>query len=682
MQVKLTCMAMAAATVLAAHWASATTITVTSAQPLTKPVQDLLVSLGESKLVEVATGVDPYAVVRGHCGGSFTNEYLEHVKNQNEGFQMKVESVARPLTLPPCIRLAKKDQTIEVQPNDSATAITRRTFGVSPSELVQVCDPKDRKPKEFAYCTLPAVKAIEAVNGGKPLEHALSMPGTILSVPTKSRPTTFVLKPGVTADTAISQLMAKSSQAASGTSAPKFSGPTGLRIIHPLESDSQVVANSTCALTHKLKDPWPIDVQRLAARIGASYRQAKSKQRYDGAAVIRVADTGFLGLGDFLPGNYVVQNPNETANQNFDSDNNRHNGDQYGIDADDSGDITPYADDKYRLHGTQVANTALGGVDLRTQFPSLDELVKLGFVKIYMKDSGKTIIVGDSTFRKAIKPIDNHRAAQVVNYSVGAGSRNSTAEFEEELGDAYSRNFLVVLAAGNSTMDIVKDPSYPASYGGNGSDHSNWIITVGASKPGDGIASFSNYSNSRVDLLAPGCRIPFKFPGQDEVFLNGTSLAAPWVSLTAGALHALGIKPMSRVKVRIVASADFRPELSKFTRFGGIVLNMERALALYDDSIRLKDSNRDVLGNWQQPEGDIEVCNGELMNPKRLLAISTFEEGGSVRLRVLRMDQDGRVADPLYCQPGSGRIRLLSEQDGEVYPEWKDLTTFVPAHRF
>lgn len=682
MQAKLMRNVVGAAAVLASHWASAATITVSSAQPLSKQVQDLLVSLGESKTVNVPPGIDPYAVIRGHCGGSFTNEYMGHVQKQNEGFQMQVESSTRLLNLPPCIRIAKKDQTIKVQPDDTLSAITHRTFGVKPTEMVQVCDPKGPRPKEFSSCTLPAVKAIEAVNGGKSLEQALYSPGTVLSVPTKSLPTTFVLKAGVQPEIAISQLTAKSAQVGSGTAAPKISGPSGLRIIHPLESDNPIVANSTCALSHELKEPWPIDVSRLAARLGASYALAKSKDRYERSAIIRIADTGFLGLGDFLPTSYFVQNPNEKANQNFDSDMNRHNGDQYGIDADDNGDITPYPDDKYRLHGTQVASTALGGVALRTQFPALHELVKLGFVKIYMKDSGNAITVRDSTFREAIKPIDNHRAPQVVNYSVGAGSRNSTAEFEEDLVTVYNRNFLVVLAAGNSTEDIVKDPSYPASYGGTGSDHSNWIITVGASGPGGGIANFSNRSNSRVDLLAPGCRIPFEFPGEGKVFLNGTSLAAPWVSLTAGALHALGIEKMDRVKLRIMASADFRPELSEFTRFGGIVLNMERALALYDDSIRLKDSVHDVVGTWDAPEGDVEICNGQLMNPRRLLAVSTFEEGGVVRLRVLRMDQDGRMADLLYCEPGKDRIRLSPKQGEPIYPEWKDISTFVPAHRF
>jgi hypothetical protein len=659
--------------------AQTNSVTISSPQPLSKTMQKLLVDLAQLKSTSVPEGVDPYAVLRTYCGGSVTNDYLAHVATQNPGFQLRVEPGARTIALPPCIRVAK-DRVINPLPRETVESLTLRTFGVTPTEVVQICNPNDPKPKELPACRLPASRALVVFNG--PLTQARLSEKKPLRVPTVALPTTFALKPGVTVDSALEMLNAEIARSSGELTAPVVKPPAGLRLIQPLAGDDPVVTGSACALDNQLPRPWPVDVDRIGARLQASLARSRAEGRYKKPTALRIADTGFLGLGGFLPNGSFFENTEETDGLNQDSDDNAFNGDRYGIDADGGGNISPYPTDAHHMHGTQVADSALGGATLRAKFAALYDLVKLSFVKIYVKDSGGAVSVRDSTFLDAMRDIKHHADAQVVNYSVGSGSRNSTADFEGVLAQAVQREFLVVLAAGNSPVDLGEFPSYPASFGGNGSYLSSWIITVGAVTPDGGIAPFSSWSSSRVDMLAPGCRIPFAYPGQPETVLHGTSFAAPFVSFSAAVVHALGV-PVPKVKRRLIASADFRPQLSERTRFGGIVLNMERAFALFDDALRIKGDVKDLPGQWQRPDGQIEICSDKPpMNPRRILAVWSFEQGGVTQLRVLRDEQDGSPLDPIYCNPGRDRIRFV-KSDGDVRePEWKDVEYFVPAHRF
>lgn len=654
-------------------------VTISSPQPLSKSMQKLLVDLAELKSTSVPASVDPYAVLRAHCGGSVTNDYLAHVVTQNPGFQLRAEPVARAVALPPCIRVAK-DREVAPLPKETLESLTRRTFGVAPTEVVQLCNPNDPKPKDLPSCRVPASRALAFRNGT--VTAARLAQATPLKVPTVTLPTTFALKPGVNVDTALKMLNAEIARSAGELTAPVVKPPAGLRLIQPLAGDDPVVTGSACALDYQLTGPWPIDVNRIGARLQASLVRARADRVYEKATSITIADTGFLGLGDFLPNGSFFENTKETDGLNQDKDDNGINGDRFGIDAEGGGDIRPFPTDTYRMHGTQVADSALGGAALRAKFAALYDLIKLHFFKIYVKDSGGAVSVRDSTFLDAMRDIERHPKAQIVNYSVGSGSRHSTSDFEGVLAQAVQRQFLVVLAAGNSSQDLGESPSYPASFGGNGSHLSSWIITVGAAAPDGGIAPFSNWSSSRVDILAPGCRIPFAYPGQPGTVLHGTSFAAPVVSFTAAVVHALGV-PMPKVKRRLLASADFRPQLSERTRFGGIVLNMERAFSVFDDALRTKGGAEDLLGQWQRPDGQIELCSDKPpMNPRRILGVSSFAQGGVTQLRVLREEQDGSPLDPIYCMPGRDRIRFVMSDGSVREPEWKDVETFVPAHRF
>jgi hypothetical protein len=657
-------------------------ITIQAAQPLPTEVQSLLVRLGATSNLTVLTGQDPYEILRGYCGGSFTNDYAKHVRKLNESFIFRMTDVDRNLILPPCVRIAK-NVNFKILPEDDVESISRRTFGVSSAEKVQVCDPKSGRPSIFPSCTLSAGAALVAMNGGKPLNPSTLIPGQILTTPTVGLPTTIVLKEGVTSGSAVRLLNnAISSRSNNIGSSISITPSAELELIKPLQSNDPLIEGTLCDEKIELKSPWPIDVAAIRAKLIEVQKIALDKGTLRGPSVIRVADTGFLGILSFFPIPAIAQNLSETADQGYDLDFNRYTADRYGFDADNRGDVTPYPDSLYRFHGTQVADAALGGSLLRNNYPEIYNLINVSFVKIFWKGAG-VITVKDETLLQALRHIENQPDPRVVNFSVGAGSENNTRLFEETMRLASQLNYLVVIAAGNDNNDISSIPMYPASYGGTGSDVSSWILTVGASGPDGKKAPFSNYSSSRVDLLAPGCRIPFGMNSAEIQYLNGTSIAAPHVSSVAAALRSFGITNMRQVKMRIIASTDFYHELANKTRYGGVVLNAERALSFFDDVIRLRGRTVDILGTWSRPENGIQLCqDGEFLNPNRILSFSSYMSQGASRIRLLQTEVDGRMADPTDCIAAEGSLDFTSN-DGVPYKVViNEVTTFVPAYPF
>ncbi|WP_165874306.1 S8 family peptidase [Rubrobacter taiwanensis] len=117
------------------------------------------------------------------------------------------------------------------------------------------------------------------------------------------------------------------------------------------------------------------------------------------------------------------------------------------------------------------------------------------------------------------------RGARVINLSLG-GPGYVAAE-ARAVNYAWRRGAVIVAAAGNESTDT---PIYPAAYGN--------AVAVAATNQKDGRARFSNFG-SWVDISAPGVGILSTFPGGYRS-LSGTSMAAPYVSGTAGLLAGRG----------------------------------------------------------------------------------------------------------------------------------------------
>jgi subtilisin family serine protease len=207
--------------------------------------------------------------------------------------------------------------------------------------------------------------------------------------------------------------------------------------------------------------------------------------------VVAVIDEGVQTAHPDLVGQIWV-NTDEIAGNGIDDDGNGKIDDANGWDF-LNGDATVFDLSDGEKHGTHVAgtvaaaaNSGVGGVGAAWE----TKVMPLKF----LGPNGGTDSQGAAAI---IYAVDN--GADVINCSWG-GTGFSTA-LSEAISYAESHDVLVVAAAGNSSANSDSSPFYPAAY-----THSN-IVSVAALTRTDGLASYSNYGATSVDLGAPGSEI-------------------------------------------------------------------------------------------------------------------------------------------------------------------------------
>ena len=140
---------------------------------------------------------------------------------------------------------------------------------------------------------------------------------------------------------------------------------------------------------------------------------------------------------------------------------------------------------------------------------------------------------------------------------------------------------LFVFASGNDGTDNDASPVSPANVKAPNS------ITVAATFGTQKLASFSNYGATTVDVAAPGVSIFSSIPGNDHMYLSGTSQAAPLVTDIAGIIRDanadLGVSETKRI---IMETVDVKEFLKGKVKSSGIV-NAARAKNAAELSLRL-----------------------------------------------------------------------------------------------
>lgn len=147
--------------------------------------------------------------------------------------------------------------------------------------------------------------------------------------------------------------------------------------------------------------------------------------------------------------------------------------------------------------------------------------------------------------------------AKVINMSIG-GSQSSQA-LQDAINYAWSKDVVVVAAAGNSSTS---SPSYPAYFTN--------VIAVAATDQSDKKASFSNFG-FWVDVAAPGVSIYSTYDGGGYGNMSGTSMASPMTAGLAALIFAKG-ECSSAVCVRnkIEQNADAISGTGSYWTFGRI----------------------------------------------------------------------------------------------------------------
>ena len=209
--------------------------------------------------------------------------------------------------------------------------------------------------------------------------------------------------------------------------------------------------------------------------------------------------------------------------------------------------------------------------------------------------------------RSMIKFVAENMIGNVSEKFINSYTRlflEETLEGARQYVDA-SPNMLFVFAAGNEGSNNDRFPAAPANL------RRPNTITVGASRDYEGLAMFSNYGRTTVDVLAPGIGISSTVPARDYVEMTGTSQATPYVSNVAAQIKDINPKlTAAQIKDIIMQTVDIKDYLKDKVVSSGIV-NKKRALWA---------ANLTLIGG---PEDALKTAKKEIADQNQII-LSSF----------------------------------------------------------
>ena len=285
----------------------------------------------------------------------------------------------------------------------------------------------------------------------------------------------------------------------------------------------------------------------------------------DSTIIVAVIDSGIDAEHPDLLANMWV-NEGEIAGDLIDNDGNGFVDDIHGWDfKNDDNSVYDSADEDY--HGTHVAGTIGAVSNNGIGVAGVAWNVKIMSLKFLDSAGGSTSdAITALAYAKA-------NGAKFTSNSWGGGGES------QALKDAITAHGgLFIAASGNDGKNTDANPSYPSS------SDLDLIISVAATDRTDGLAGFSNYGATSVDLGAPGVTIMATWPNNAYNAISGTSMATPIVSGAAVLVYAQfpDLSPLE-MKRRLMYSGDLIPALDGKTLSGR---RLNAANSLEDDQVK------------------------------------------------------------------------------------------------
>ena len=328
-------------------------------------------------------------------------------------------------------------------------------------------------------------------------------------------------------------------------------------------------------------------------------KEAWDIQKGDSSVVIAILDTGV----DYTHSDLV---------DNMWSGNSKHGydfaGDDDGNNDDDPMPDTPY-DDNGHYHGTHVAGI-IGAVGNNSNGVSgVAQNVQIMAIKIFRPNGygySSDMLEG---LDYIAEQKDNGVNIVAINASYGGIGGSDGDSIDKAIENLGQKGIIFCVAAGNDGKDIDSDPVYPASY-----KDSN-IISVAATNQDDNITSFSNYGLNSVDVAAPGENILSTYPDDSYAYMQGTSMATPYVTgIVALLFSQKNDATVDEIIKAITKSVEVKDNLNGKVATSGRV-NAYKALKYIsnnapianDDSVQTPYETKviiDVLSNDSDIDGD------------------------------------------------------------------------------
>lgn len=173
----------------------------------------------------------------------------------------------------------------------------------------------------------------------------------------------------------------------------------------------------------------------------------------------------------------------------------------------------------YEGHGTHVAGIIGARANDGVGISGVCWTAKLMAVRVLDLDGGTSATIArgiDFAWRNG---------AKVINMSLGGYTEGYDAVLDQAMSRANAAGVYIVSAAGNDGQNLDKFDFVPCTLRGTGR------VCVGAVDQKFQVASFSNYSSSKVDLMAPGTNIYSTIHGTtsdlfSEDFSSGWNLSS------------------------------------------------------------------------------------------------------------------------------------------------------------